>query len=660
MNWLSLSLGEIGALWVAASALALFLYLHSRKPLRRRVSTLKFWNSAPGAPVLQRRWLREPWAFLAQVALLLLVIAALGNPRWGQQLRSRDVVMVLDTSVWSQARPLGESPWIDQIRKEARGVLDSLPADDRVLLLRAEPGASAILPATSDRIALRNAVAAALPSGVVADVPAALELGKGALDGSRHGLLVYVGPGLLDDNGLQQMDDFRRRLGQDGSVENPPQFLVRLVGDPSSVQNRGVTGLSLRRDAGSPGRWSVLTEVKNYGSARASVTLNLSVGGRNLQQRTLVLAPDELKKVQDEIDWSGGGFVQAEITPHDALEADDRAAVEIPSFQPVKVAVFVDRTRFENNLRTLLAADPYVMAKFLGPAAAAEDKFDVAIYAGVNPPARPTVNSIWFVNDPARSASNAVRIVNWDPQHPVTRWIRTRDVSVRNPVPLSVQPSDVVLAYAEGNPPKPLSLAREQDGHKILILGFDPNNSSLQFESAFPLLMAGSIEWLTQTVEDVAQSSVTGQIDLRSAAKRIVAPSGNEISYQRTGGEVHFFASEAGLYRLTEPAGEREIAVNIPALPQHQWTPIQLEEESVERESSANASRDLWRWLAALAIVVLWLEWWLFYTNRGVRKTLAAPEIADNLAERSGHPRNDLGLYLQSDDAETHSHQLIK
>ena len=200
----------------------------------------------------------------------------------------------------------------------------------------------------------------------------------------------------------------------------------------------------------------------------------------------------------------------------------------------------------------------------------------------MNPPARPTVNSIWFVNDPARSASNAVRIVNWDPQHPVTRWIRTRDVSVRNPVPLSVQPSDVVLAFAEGNPPKPLILAREQDGHKILILGFDPNNSSLQFESAFPLLMAGSIEWLTQTVEDVAQSSATGQIDLRSAAKRIVAPSGNDISFQRTGVEVHFFASEAGLYRLTEPAGEREIAVNIPALPQHRWTPIQSEEESVE------------------------------------------------------------------------------
>jgi Ca-activated chloride channel family protein len=644
---------------VAASALALLLYLHSRRPLRRRVSTLKFWNSALGAPVLQRRWLREPWALVAQIALLLLIIAALANPRWGRQEVNRSVVMVLDTSVWSQARPRGESPSIDQIRKEARSVLDSLPAGDRVLLLGAEPGELPTLPATADRVALRRAIANASPSSIVADVPAALELGRGALHGPRRGLLVYVGPGLVDGNELQQIDEFRRRLAQDSNAQNPPQFLVRLAGNPESIQNRGVTGLTLRRDAGSPDKWSVLTEVKNYGSASTSVTLSLSAGGRNLQQHTLALGPDELRKVQDEFVWSGGGFVQAEIAPHDALEADDRAAVEIPSSQPVKVAVFAGDSGFASNLDTLLADDPYVSAKFLAPAAAAEDKPDVAIYAGVDPPVRPTVNSIWFVNGPARGTSNPVPIVNWDPRHPVTRWIRTRDVSVRNPVLLSVQPSDVVLAFAAGNPPKPLILAREQEGRKMLILGFDPNGSNLKLESAFPLLMAGSIEWLTQTVAEVAQSSVTGPIDLRSTATRIVDPSGNDESFQRTGSDVRFVASEPGLYRLIEPAGEREMAVNIPALPHQQWVPIPAEEDPVERESIAGSSRDLWRWFVALAMVPLWLEWWLFYTNSGVRKVFA-PEIGKDASPPGDHLHDDLELYSRTHDAETHRHQLRK
>ena len=143
------------------------------------MSTLRFWTSAQGAPILQRRWLREPWAFVAQIILLLLLIAALANPHWGRQDESRSVVMVLDTSVWSQAQPRGGSPWIDGVRGEANRVLDSLPAGDRVLLLRSEPDAVPILPSTSDRVALKRAIASVSASSVVADVPSALESGKG-------------------------------------------------------------------------------------------------------------------------------------------------------------------------------------------------------------------------------------------------------------------------------------------------------------------------------------------------------------------------------------------------------------------------------------------------------------------------------------------------
>ena len=660
MNWLSLSFGEIAGLWIAASAVALWLYLHSRRPLRHRVSTLRFWNSAQGAPVLQRRWLREPWALLAQLILLILVIAALGNPHWGRQQQGRSVVIVLDTSVWSQAQPRGESTWIDQIRAEARRVLDSLPSTDRVLLLRAEPDSLPILPFTSDQAALRRAIADASPTSVVADVPAALELARGALADSPRGLLVYVGPGLLDDRQSQQIDEFRQRLVEAGSGGTPPQFLVRLAGDPASIQNRGITGLALRRNAGHPDEWSVLTEVKNYGDTRASVMLHLSVGAKKLQQRSLALAPGEAQRVESDIVWSDGGFLQAEITPHDALAADDRASVEIPSFRPVRVGVVAGRSGFTNNLESVLAANPYVGAESLGPAATAAGTPEVAIYAGVNPPAHPAANSIWFVTGPAHGATNPVRIVSWDSQHPVTRWIRTRDVSVRNPAHLSVQPNDKILAFAEGNPPTPLILAREEGGSKMLILGFDPNGSSLQFESAFPLLMAGSIEWLTQTVEDVAQSSVTGNIDLRSAATRIVAPSGNDVPFERTGSEIHFFASEAGLYRLIEPAREREIAVNIPALPQQRWVLISSEEAPLETEPILNSGRDLWPWLAALAIVPLWLEWWLFYSGHGIRRLLVEPDSLTNARPPNITSGDDLGLHLRGSDAETHQHHFVK
>ena len=157
MNWLALSPLEVAGLWTALAGLALWFYLHHRRPLHRKVSTLRFWASVQPIAQPRRRKLREPWALLAQVLFLLLLILALANPRWGVSFEGRSVVIVFDTSIWSQARPPGETPWIDRERVEALRVIDSLPVGDRVLLVRAEPDAPPILPYTTDHVALRRA-----------------------------------------------------------------------------------------------------------------------------------------------------------------------------------------------------------------------------------------------------------------------------------------------------------------------------------------------------------------------------------------------------------------------------------------------------------------------------------------------------------------------
>ena len=51
---------EFAGLWAAAAAFAVWLYLHARRPVRRRVSTLRFWTSIPGISQPRRRRIREP------------------------------------------------------------------------------------------------------------------------------------------------------------------------------------------------------------------------------------------------------------------------------------------------------------------------------------------------------------------------------------------------------------------------------------------------------------------------------------------------------------------------------------------------------------------------------------------------------------------------
>ena len=137
--------------------------------------------------------------------------------------------------------------------------------------------------------------------------------------------------------------NFARKWNPPTTAAAQPQFLVRLVGDWASVQNRGITRLSLRRDAAQPDRWHLLTQLKNYSNEKADVVLKFSVNGQPLGQRKVSLAPEALANAEDEFTWDQGGLLQAEISPSDALQADDRAIVNLPTFRTVRVAVFAEQ-----------------------------------------------------------------------------------------------------------------------------------------------------------------------------------------------------------------------------------------------------------------------------------------------------------------------------
>jgi Ca-activated chloride channel homolog len=629
MNWLALSPLEVAIVWSALAAAALWLYLHHRRPQHRRVSTLRFWASVQPISQPRRRKLREPWAFLAQILFLLLLILALANLRWGPAFVGRNVAIVLDTSVWSEAHPADEPPWIDRERSEALRLLDSLPGGDRVLLLRADPDAPPILALTTDREALRRAILNVQPSSVTADIPRALTVGRAALGQGRRGLLVYIGPGLVDSEQARRLDEFRSEVESADANSGQPQFLVRLVGDWTALKNRGITRLSLRRDAAQPDRWHLLTQLKNYSKDKTDLTLSLSVGGEPLGQRKISLGPGALANAEEEFTWDKGGLLQAEISPADDLDADNRARVNLPTFRTVRVAVFtsgVSPTPFVTDLLTVLSSNPYVQTQLVPPGASASIFTDVAIHQGANVPAQPDYNSVWFIPGTATAGSRPVRVTGWNSQHPVTRWVRTRDISVRNPAPLKLQAGDTVLAYADGDPPSPLILAREVNGHRVLILGFDSHDSNLPLESAFPLLMAGSIEWMTHSVDEVADSLPAGELDLPGPASKIISPSGAEVPFARKGVDLHFLALETGVYRAITPSGEKPVPVNLPALPAQRMELTSAERAAPESEPLPPAAWNLWRWLVLLAIAALWMEWKLYYSARERQQAAEARE----------------------------------
>jgi hypothetical protein len=164
-----------------------------------------------------------------------------------------------------------------------------------------------------------------------------------------------------------------------------------------------------------------------------------------------------------------------------------------------------------------------------------------------------------------------------------------------------------------------------------LIVGFNPHDSNFPLESAFPLLMAGSIEWMTHSVDEGADARSTGEIDWPGTAAKVIAPSGKEIPFARNDAGVHFLAQETGIYRVASNGGEASVAVNPPALPADRVQLTPTEVEGVKPEALPPAAWSMWRWLVVLAIVALWLEWWLYYSARERQRAAEAEQLPGDL-----------------------------
>ena len=352
-----------------------------------------------------------------------------------------------------------------------------------------------------------------------------------ALAGSRRGLLVYVGPGMIDDEQARAPRRISRGTRSARRIQRgQPQFLVRLAGDGAAVKNRGITRLSLapRRRA-----------ARSLALAHAAEKLRRRQGGRRAEVfRERPAARPAANRARAAANWPTPKMnlpgTRADCCRRKSLLPTSwtrtiAPSSTLPTFRTVRVAVFANLVlAFASNLLSVLSSNPYVQAQIV-PAGNGRERFarcgDLSAARACR--SQPASNSIWFLSGPSAANSRPVRVTGWNSQHPVTRWVRTqRRERAQSGDAHACCRAIPCWPTPMANPPAPLILAREQNGRRMLIVGFDPQDSNFPLESAFPLLMAGSMEWMTHSVEEAADSLSTGELDIPGPVTRIVSPFG--------------------------------------------------------------------------------------------------------------------------------------
>jgi Ca-activated chloride channel homolog len=604
------------AFWFAAAipVVVLFYLLKRRRVVQLVSSTLlwqKFLAETQASAPFQK--LRHNWLLVLQVLLLLLVIFALARPYFsGKTVGGRMLVVILDASASMQSTDETPSRF-EKARREALQMVDSMHDKDQMVILQAAAHTEVKQSPTSEKGALRRALQNSRPVDTGTRLTEALKLAENLIQNNRRAEIH-----LFSDGAVPNLEEF----------ENSALPLVfHQVGQ--RADNLGITSIDARPHPEDPSQRAVFVNVANFSTNAMESGLEFRFNGQLLDFRTVKLparenAPQIFFATQQE-----NGVFSVKLTAKDDLEVDNEAAIASLLPQPLRVLLVTPGNQF---LVKAIRAIPHVELKATGFLNEAADEFDLVILDNVTPAVWPSGNVLafraarpdWFQTT---GILNAPAIVDWKSSHPLLRFVNFDNVLIAESLAVTTPPWAVTLVES---PQSGLIFAGELGRQRIVWVGFDSVQSTWPLRLSFPIFMANALEWLNPASANAEQLTVRAGhpvrigLDADVDTVELTLPDGTvrPWSFNRERGEFLYGETmKQGVYRVRAGSEETFFCVNLMDSLESDITPkSELQLGRFTQEAAVpirQASVEIWRWIAALGLLVLLFEWW-FYHRRTV------------------------------------------
>jgi hypothetical protein len=619
MIFAGLSLAQLGAIFGAAAFGILVLYILK---LRRRVVAVPFsplWERIlrdKEATTLFSK-LKRLLSLLLQLALLALLVLALGDPRAAESLlRGRSVVVLVDASASMQATDVSPSR-LAVAKDEVKNIVRGLGGADRMLVAQMDAMVTPLGPMTGDTSALERELDAVHATDARADFPRALRFATDVLRGVDGGEIVVVSDGALGDavdaSGPVHLGDTKLSFVRVGK----------------GAANVGVTQFSVRRYPLDKSRYEVMLELTNTGNAPEDVELQLLGDGALVDLTKLRLQPGErLPRFYPQLSGASR-TLEAKVArvdgTHDDLAADDHAYALLPERRRARVLVVTEGNTY---LEAALLLDEYLdvsdVAPKAYPEAIAKGDWDAVIFDRVTPAERPRTHALYL--DP-RGPGSPVRVAEelkqpgfdrLDRKHPAVRFLALDDVNVASGHKLVPEASDKVLGAAEGGA-APLLIAGLRNGYKFVALGFDVSASDLPLRTAWPLFVLDCINWFADEDAQYLSSFRTGEVWRIPVAGGLAQamlkrPDGASQPVPVHEGRAVFLGQQAGFYELS--AGDQTTMFAANLLDGSESAIAPQDKLVVDGKPSGDLAgfrigvrREIWIYLLLAAALLTALEW---------------------------------------------------
>jgi hypothetical protein len=497
-----------GALWLLALAVPIVaVHLYRGRLRRLEVPTLVFWDAISAGDDTRSalRRLRHLAGLIAALAALAVLTSAVADPTVaGITLEPRRFAVVVDTS------PEMTPERLTAAKAGSRDLLARLGRRDTAAIL---DGAGVVEPPT-DEFERRLRALDRLPrSGHATDPGELLESARAADPGAR----IFV---------------FTARPWPPGN------HALLSVGSPQA--NGGLASPRLTFEAG---RASALATAVNASDRELEARLEVRNRGQMLASKDLKLAPRERREVRFDLDpaawpdqrFAEGAFIELRLKAGDPRAEDDAATFVVPPDRRVPVVVVAEGDPDPHLLTALDLLEQAKAARVLptragafGQAQAKWGASAVYVFDRVAPP-RPLPDGGHLILGalgpaPRDREVEGVKIVDWDRDASVHRWVDYADVKLKRAWVLRGEP---LVTSDRG----PVAVWGRRQGQAWIQFGFGSGVEEGDFAltPSFPILLRNAVAWLAD--------------EGRRAFPRMVA----------AGGTI------ANLAPLADPEGELEV-----------------------------------------------------------------------------------------------------
>ncbi len=530
---------------------------------RREVSSLLFWSEVlreNRASMRIRRILRN-LALLAECLAAAALVLALAGPllvrRGGP---SGDLILVLDTTASMSTRE-GPRARFDEAREKALEALAELGKGSRMLVITSGRAPRLAVGFTDDRESLRRAIQALRPTDEPGDLRDGILLALSLRDAARGDRLLVVTDGAFDSLG-----------GID-----PARPWMRWIRVGAARSNVGITSLAFRRTVGegnaghAAAAYEMFISLRSFSPHAESFPLTVRAGASVVVRKRMTLAPGEARGLS--VPWTGPttGRVTADIGISDDLTADNRAFAVFAPARGVRVRLVGAGNFF---LESALSSLPNLTVSKASSeeAVAAPADSELTVFDGTAvPPLGPGAYIVIDSVPPslplrARGARNSLRVTHQDPSHPLLASVSLEGVAIARALDLEPGPGFTRIAAAGG---APVMLSWDQGGMKLLLIGFDVQQSDLPLRPAFPVLLANAMDWffpswLSVQAEQQQAGTPAFLASVAGNAVTVTLPGGESLSLAGTGQPFEFTeTSRVGFYRVQGGGQAREFAVNL-------------------------------------------------------------------------------------------------